>query len=87
MSTEHTFMTGQDKIETKTISPTKACRWKCLECCNFSPNDVRECRIQDCALWPFRFGKDPGRKKVKFSEDRKKKLAKVLSRARDNAKK
>ena len=45
-------------------SPVKAIRAKCLECsCDFA-NDVRTCRHDDCALWPYRFGKNPARKGI-----------------------
>jgi len=34
-------------------------RQKCLDCCCGQPGEVRNCRIEACALWPFRFGSDP----------------------------
>ena len=39
-------------------SPLRAIREKCLDCTCQQPVEVRECRIQTCALWPFRMGKD-----------------------------
>jgi hypothetical protein len=37
----------------------KAIRGKCLECSCFQPNEVRECPVTQCELWPFRLGHDP----------------------------
>lgn len=34
-------------------------RKKCLNCCCFQPSEVRKCIITDCALWPYRMGKNP----------------------------
>ena len=31
----------------------------CLDCSCGQANEVRLCHLQHCALWPFRFGKDP----------------------------
>jgi len=35
-------------------SRADAVRWHCLECCGFSPKEVRECVDASCALWKFR---------------------------------
>ncbi len=45
----------------KPISPLKALRLKCLECCCGSANEVRLCTAVDCPSWPFRLGKSPWR--------------------------
>jgi len=37
----------------------RAIRQKCLECTCHHPSEIRECRITECTLWPFRFGSDP----------------------------
>ena len=46
------------------LPPAKAIRAKCLECSNFQPSEVRECHLEDCPLYHYRFGKNPftGRK-------------------------
>jgi hypothetical protein len=36
-----------------------AVRQKCLDCSCFQPSEVRDCRLTDCSLWPFRLGRDP----------------------------
>ena len=71
MATKHTFL-GKNGLETKTLSPSKAIRQKCLECSAWSVVEVSKCPARDCALFPFRFGKDPGRKSNMSDEQRKK---------------
>lgn len=44
------------------ITPLKAIRKKCLECSNGSRKEVEHCTIPECALYPYRFGKNPHRK-------------------------
>ncbi len=39
----------------------KAIRAKCLDCCLGSTNEVKLCPSADCALYPFRLGKNPNR--------------------------
>lgn len=51
------------------MTPMKAIRAKCLECCAGSWFEVKNCEIDDCALFLYRFGHRPkkitsgGRKK------------------------
>ena len=40
-------------------SPVKAIRQFCLDCCGGSSADVKSCTSVNCALKPFRFGKNP----------------------------
>lgn len=42
-------------------NPIKAIRAYCLQCCCGSSNEVQKCTIEQCALYPFRFGKNPYR--------------------------
>jgi hypothetical protein len=86
MPTKHTFIT-KDGHETKILSRARAIREKCLECSCWSPDEVRECPAADCALYPFRLGKDPGRKKIIISDERKVKLRNQLKRGRETQKK
>ena len=37
----------------------KVIRKKCLDCCGFQQSEVRKCVATDCALWPYRMGKNP----------------------------
>lgn len=41
------------------VSPLRALRLKCLDCCNDSAQEVRLCTAVDCASWPFRLAKNP----------------------------
>lgn len=45
--------------EEKHLTPIKAIRAKCLDCCCGSSNEVKLCTAEKCALWPYRFGKNP----------------------------
>jgi len=40
----------------------RALRNRCLDCCNWSVEEVRGCLAKDCAAWVFRLGKDPSKK-------------------------
>ena len=41
------------------VSPLRALRLKCLDCCNGSAQEVRLCTAIDCSSWPFRMGRNP----------------------------
>ena len=43
------------------MTPLKAIRKKCLECCCGQCKEIRLCPSKDCPLYPFRFGKNPNR--------------------------
>ena len=45
--------------EENRISPIKAIRAKCLDCCCGQTNEVLLCTCTDCPLYVFRFGKNP----------------------------
>jgi hypothetical protein len=46
------------------MSPLRAIRKKCLDCSCDNTAEVRRCLITDCALFPFRMGKNPNRKGI-----------------------
>lgn len=50
------------------VSPLRALRLKCLDCCNGSAKEVRLCTAVDCPSWPFRMGKNPWRKPLSEEE-------------------
>ena len=50
--------------EEEMLSPMKAIRAKCLECCAGQPKEVRACECDNCALHPFRLGKNPNRQGI-----------------------
>ena len=43
--------------------PLMAIREKCLDCCCGSSNEVKLCTVAHCALYPFRFGRNPNRQR------------------------
>jgi hypothetical protein len=51
----------QERGLAKRLTPLKAIRAKCLDCCAGSFHEVRICHITDCPLHPYRFGKNPKR--------------------------
>ena len=43
------------------LSPIKAIRAKCLDCCCDQTTEVRLCPCKECPLYPYRLGRDPVR--------------------------
>ena len=41
------------------LTPVKAIRAKCLDCCCGHPSEVRICTALKCPLHPYRMGKRP----------------------------
>ena len=41
------------------LTPVKAIRAKCLDCCCGHPSEVRICVAVNCPLHPYRMGKRP----------------------------
>ena len=41
------------------LTPVKAIRAKCLDCCCGNTAEVRRCPAVKCALYPYRMGKRP----------------------------
>jgi hypothetical protein len=60
------------KVE-KRLTPVKAIRAKCLDCCCSQAKEVRMCPVKKCPLYPYRMGKNPARKKgIEQQESEKK---------------
>lgn len=53
-------------MDMKILTPVKAIRAKCLDCCCGQVVEVRLCPVEKCSLWPYRMGKRP--KKVEDEE-------------------
>ena len=68
-------------IEYKT-NPIKAIREKCLDCCCGCASEVKECTIEECPIYPYRFGKNPFRQKREMTEEERKELGDRLREAR-----
>lgn len=41
------------------LTPIKAIRLKCLDCCCDSAKEVKMCDTITCPLYPYRFGRRP----------------------------
>ncbi len=52
------------------LTPLKAIRAKCLDCCVGSAHEVRRCQISDCSLHPYRFGHNPKRAGIGSKDDK-----------------
>ena len=59
-------------------NPLKAIREKCIDCCCGNAAEVRKCVAVDCALWPYRMGTNPFRKKRVLSAEQKAAMAQRL---------
>ena len=46
------------------LTPIKAIRAKCLDCCTDQIAEVRLCPSESCPLYPYRMGKNPNRKGI-----------------------
>lgn len=68
------------------MTPLKAIRAKCLECCCGQIKEVELCAVKDCALYSFRFGKDPYRAKRKITEEQKQEMTDRLEKYRNEKK-
>ncbi len=44
------------------LTPLKAIKKHCLECSGYEKKEVRDCKITDCVLFPYRLGSNPNRK-------------------------
>ena len=50
------------------LTPVKAIRAKCLDCCCGQRNEVELCPCADCPLYPYRFGKNPN---IKLTDEQR----------------
>lgn len=64
-------------------TPLRAIRLKCLDCSCDQPKEVRLCPCTDCALYPFRFGKNPYRAKRELTDEQRRDIAMRLARGRE----
>lgn len=69
------------KNEVVSLTPIKAIKEKCLDCCCGQREEVKMCPVKTCPLYDFRLGKNPKRKRNLTDEQRE--AAKVrLAKAR-----
>jgi len=64
-------------------NPVKAIRQFCIDCNGGSLNEVKNCTSPNCALYPFRLGKNPYRTKREMSEEQRQAAAERLAKARE----
>jgi len=66
------------RLKFRAQNPLKAIREKCIDCSCGDTSEVRKCVAVDCALWPFRMGTNPFRKKRTLSSEEKRERAERL---------
>ena len=72
--------------EEKIVSPLKAIRAKCLDCCCDQRDEVKLCPATKCPLWEFRLGKNPNRKSRVMTAEQKAAAKERLAKARASRK-
>ena len=50
-------------------TPIKAIRKKCIDCCNGQYEEIRNCTVINCALYPYRMGRRPDRSTIDTMKD------------------
>lgn len=58
-------------MEEKHLTPIKAVRAKCLDCCCDNANEVKYCPSEQCALWQYRMGHNPYKAKREWTGDQR----------------
>ena len=70
-----------NKKEGTTLTPIKAIRAKCLDCCAGQFSEVKLCPVTSCPLYPYRLGKNPNRTST-MTDEQKEAARDRLNRAR-----
>ena len=61
----------------------RAIKLKCLDCSTYNINEIKECPVKNCPLFPFRLGKNPFRKR-ELSEEERTKLSERMKNIKRN---
>ena len=69
----------------KRISPLKAIRLKCLNCCCGSSNEVKLCPVTTCPLYAFREGHNPNIPKRAYTTEEREAVGQRLTKSRLSA--
>ena len=69
-------------MEQNRITPLKAVRLKCLDCCCGSAHEVKLCTATKCPLYPFRDGRNPFKAKREYTPEQKAALNAHLAQIR-----
>ncbi len=56
--------TSKNEVESGMLTPLKAIRAKCFECCSNNKAAVRGCSITECPLFSYRLGHNPARRGI-----------------------
>lgn len=59
-------------------NPLKAIRARCLDCCAGDASEVRKCVATNCPAWPFRMGANPFRRRMRLTDDERRRRAEQL---------
>lgn len=73
--------TIMEDTKNEILTPTKAIRAKCLDCCCGQKDEVKMCPAKECPLWPYRMGKNPNRSRT-LTEEQRKAASERLAKAR-----
>nr|DAZ63935.1 MAG TPA: hypothetical protein [Caudoviricetes sp.] len=73
---------GEKTMEEKKLTPIKAIRAKCLDCCCGNSNEVKLCTVERCALWPYREGHNPYIAKRELTDEQRAEIGKRLAEKR-----
>jgi hypothetical protein len=66
------------------MSPGRALRLRCLDCCGGQPTEVRACTAVRCPAWPFRMGANPWREVSDAKREAGRRLAARQARGAEN---
>ena len=61
-----------DREVSENTNVLRAIKLKCLDCSTYNTNEIKECPVKNCPLYPFRLGKNPFRKREISEEERTK---------------
>ena len=64
------------------LTPLKAIKEKCLDCCCGDRNEVKKCTAEGCPLHFYRFGKNPNRK-MNYTDEQRKEIGKRLHKNKE----
>ena len=65
------------------LTPLRAIRAKCIDCSAGSMQEVRECVMLDCPLYPYRLGKSPNRKPRILTDEEREALRQRMAKMRE----
>ena len=53
------FWKEDEQMADKILTPLKAIRAKCMDCCCGQAKEIKLCNLKNCPLYPYRMGKRP----------------------------